>query len=147
MEVEQVLESARKAKAAGSTRSVWARRGRIPTNATCPIWSNGAGGKSDGPGGVYDARHVEESQAQRLANAGLDYYNHNLEPRRSFTAISSPHGPIRNASNAGKSARCRDQSLLRWHCGFGETVKDRAGLLLQLANLPTPRKACQSTCW
>lgn len=39
MEVEQVLESARKAKAAGSTRFAWARRGRIPTNAICRTWN------------------------------------------------------------------------------------------------------------
>lgn len=39
MEVEQVLESARKRKRQDRHVSVWARRGRIPTNATCPIWS------------------------------------------------------------------------------------------------------------
>ncbi len=40
MEVEQVLESARKAKAAGSTRfCMGARRGRIPTNAICRTWN------------------------------------------------------------------------------------------------------------
>lgn len=59
MEVEQVLESARKAKAADRRVSVWARRGRIPTNAICRTGTNGAGGKSDGSGGVYDAGHVE----------------------------------------------------------------------------------------
>ncbi|VTN15146.1 Biotin synthase [Raoultella terrigena] len=44
MEVEQVLESARQAKNAGSTVSAWARRGRIRMTATCPIlsrWSKG----------------------------------------------------------------------------------------------------------
>ncbi len=95
MEVEQVLESARKAKAADRHVSVWARRGRIPTNATCLSGADGAGGKSDGPGGVYDAGTLSESQAQRLANAGLDYYNITSTPRRSFTAISSPHVLIR----------------------------------------------------
>ncbi|GHL07995.1 hypothetical protein ECZU22_18940 [Escherichia coli] len=39
MEVEQVLESARKAKAADRRVSVWARRGRIPTNAICRTWN------------------------------------------------------------------------------------------------------------
>lgn len=41
---------------------------------------------------------LSESQAQRLANAGLDYYNHNLDTSPEFTAISSPRVPIRNAS-------------------------------------------------
>ncbi len=39
MEVEQVLESARQAKNAGSTRFAWERRGKTPTIAICPIWS------------------------------------------------------------------------------------------------------------
>ncbi len=147
MEVEQVLESARKAKAADRRVSVWARRGRIPTNAICLPGTNGAGGKSDGAGGVYDAGTLSESQAQRLANAGLDYYNTTSTPRRSFTAISSPRVPIRTPRYAGKSARRRDQSLFRRIVGLGETVKDRAGLLLQLANCQRRRKAYQSTCW
>lgn len=41
---------------------------------------------------------LSESQAQRLANAGLDYYNHNTDTSPGFTAISSPHALIRNAS-------------------------------------------------
>lgn len=39
MEVEQVLDSARKAKQAGSTRFAWARRGRTLTNAICRTWN------------------------------------------------------------------------------------------------------------
>lgn len=59
MEVEQVLESARKAKRRDRRVSVWARRGRIPTNAICRTWNKWCRGKSDGAGGVYDAGHVE----------------------------------------------------------------------------------------
>lgn len=39
MEVEQVLDSARKAKTLARPASAWARRGKIRMTATCPIWS------------------------------------------------------------------------------------------------------------
>lgn len=39
MEVEQVLESARQAKNAGSPASAWARRGKTPMTAICLTWS------------------------------------------------------------------------------------------------------------
>ncbi len=91
MEVEQVLESARKAKRQDRRASAWARRGRIPTNAYALPGTNGAGSKSDGAGGVLTLGTLSESQAQRLANAGLDTTTTTSTPRRSFTAISSPH--------------------------------------------------------
>ncbi len=60
MEVEQVLESARKAKAAGSTRFCMGAAWKNPHERDMPYTgTNGAGGKSDGAGGVYDAGHVE----------------------------------------------------------------------------------------
>lgn len=59
MEVEQVLESARKAKAAGSTRFCMGAAWKNPHERDMPYRTNGAGGKSDGAGGVYDAGHVE----------------------------------------------------------------------------------------
>ena len=59
MEVEQVLESARKAKAAGSTRFCMGAAWKNPRTRYAVPGTNGAGGKSDGAGGVYDAGHVE----------------------------------------------------------------------------------------
>lgn len=59
MEVEQVLESARKAKAAGSTRFCMGAAWKNPTNAICRTRNKWCRGKSDGAGGVYDAGHVE----------------------------------------------------------------------------------------
>ena len=85
MEVEQVLESARKAKAAGSTRFCMGAAWKNPHERDMPYrGTNGAGGKSDGAGGVYALGTLSESQAQRLANAGLDYYNHNLDTSPEF---------------------------------------------------------------
>lgn len=60
MEVEQVLESARKAKAAGIDAFLYGRGvEESPRTRYAVPGTNGAGGKSDGAGGVYDAGHVE----------------------------------------------------------------------------------------
>ncbi|STL38282.1 biotin synthetase [Escherichia coli] len=60
MEVEQVLESARKAKAAGSTRFCMGAAWKNPHERDMPYLEQMVqGGKSDGAGGVYDAGHVE----------------------------------------------------------------------------------------
>lgn len=99
MEVEQVLESARKAKAAGSTRFCMGAAWKNPHERDMPYTEQMVQGvKAMGLEACMTLGTLSESQAQRLANAGLDYYNHNPTPRRSFTAISSPHALIRNAS-------------------------------------------------
>ena len=84
---------------------------------------------------------LSESQAQRLANAGLDYYNHNLDTSPEFYGnIITTRTYQERLDTSGKSARCRDQKVCSGGIvvGLGGTGKDRAGLLLQLANLPTP---------
>jgi biotin synthase len=82
---------------------------------------------------------LSDSQAQRLATAGLDYYNHNLDTSPSSTATSSP--PAAYQERLDTLDKVRDAGIKVCSggiVGLGETVTDRAGLLLQLANLPTP---------
>ncbi len=82
---------------------------------------------------------LSESQAQRLANAGLDYYNHNLDTSPEFYGNIITTRTYQERLDTLEKCAMPDQSLFWRHCGLtGETVKDRAGLLLQLANLPTP---------
>ncbi|KHG49698.1 putative biotin synthase [Enterobacter hormaechei subsp. xiangfangensis] len=69
---------------------------------------------------------LNEEQAQRLSAAGLDYYNPTLT--RAYQERLDTLDKVRDAG----IKVCSGGS------GLGETVKDRAGLLLQLANLPTP---------
>ena len=109
MEVEQVLESARKAKAAGSTRFCMGAAWKNPHERDMPYLEQMVQGvKAMGLEACMTLGTLSESQAQRLANAGLDYYNHNLD--------TSPR-------YAGKSARCRDQSLFWRHCGLRRNGK------------------------
>ena len=119
MEVEQVLESARKAKAAGSTRFCMGAAWKNPHERDMPYLEQMVQGvKAMGLEACMTLGTLSESQAQRLANAGLDYYNHNLDTSPEF------YGNI-------ITTRTYQERL-------DTPVKDRAGILLQLANLPTP---------
>ncbi len=77
------------------------------------------------------------AQASTLRDAGLDYYNHNLDSSREFyPAIISTRvyddrlDTLAAVRGAGLKTCCGGI------VGMGETRADRAGLLVELANLP-----------
>lgn len=80
---------------------------------------------------------LEQEQAKQLADVGLDYYNHNLDtsPEYYETIIST-----RTYQQRLDTLACVRAAGIKVCCGgiigMGETQKDRAGLLRQLANLP-----------
>lgn len=80
---------------------------------------------------------LDKDQAGELAEAGLDYYNHNLDTSpEHYNAIITTRtyqdrlDTLSNVRDAGMKVCCG--GIL----GLGEARKDRAGLLKQLANLP-----------
>ena len=83
---------------------------------------------------------LTEPQAQKLKDAGLDAYNHNLDTGRSYyeriistRTYDDRLKTIRNISSAGISL-CSGGII-----GMGELVEDRCALLTELANLdPQP---------
>jgi biotin synthase len=83
---------------------------------------------------------VTESQATRLAQAGLHYYNHNLDTSEDYyKEVISTRGyddRLETLKNVRKSALkvCSGGII-----GMGERVEDRAGMLLSLSKLdPQP---------
>jgi biotin synthase len=83
---------------------------------------------------------LNESQAQRLADAGLSAYNHNLDTSRSYykSIISTRtyDDRLRTLSNVRKAGItvCSGGII-----GMGESLDDRCGMLMTLANLdPQP---------
>ena len=77
MEVEQVLESARQAKNAGSTRFCMGAAWKNPNDRDMPYLEQMVKGvKALGLESCMTLGTLTDSQAQRLAEAGLDYYNH-----------------------------------------------------------------------
>ncbi|MFP3589311.1 biotin synthase BioB, partial [Paraburkholderia sp. SIMBA_055] len=76
-------------------------------------------------------------QTKALAQAGLDYYNHNLDTSPEFygsiittRTYSERLQTLAYVRDAGMKI-CSGGIL-----GMGESLDDRAGLLIQLANLP-----------
>ena len=140
MEVEQVLASARKAKAAGSTRFCMGAAWKNPHERDMPYLEQMVQGvKAMGLEACMTLGTLSESQAQRLANAGLDYYNHNLDTSPEFYGNIITTRTYQERLDTLEKVRDAGIKVCSGGIvGLGETVKDRAGLLLQLANLPTP---------
>ena len=85
MQVEQVLESARKAKANGSTRFCMGAAWKNPHERDMPYLQQMVQGvKAMGMETCMTLGTLDGTQAERLAEAGLDYYNHNLDTSPEF---------------------------------------------------------------
>lgn len=84
---------------------------------------------------------LTERQSQRLAEVGLDYYNHNLDTSPEFYGevittrdYQDRLDTLENVRNSGINVCCG--GIL----GMGETRESRAGLIVQLANMqPQPQ--------
>ncbi|MDY0970345.1 biotin synthase BioB [Siccibacter turicensis] len=140
MEVEQVLASAQKAKAAGSTRFCMGAAWKNPHERDMPYLEQMVQGvKALGLETCMTLGTLEETQARRLASAGLDYYNHNLDTSPEFYGnIITTRTYQERLDTLDKVRDAGIKVCSGGIVGLGETVTDRAGLLMQLANLPTP---------
>ncbi|EOW7223589.1 biotin synthase BioB [Cronobacter sakazakii] len=140
MEVEQVLDSARKAKAAGSTRFCMGAAWKNPNDRDMPYLEQMVQGvKALGLETCMTLGALSDDQAQRLGEAGLDYYNHNLDTSPEFYGnIITTRTYQERLDTLEKVREAGIKVCSGGIVGLGETVTDRAGLLLQLANLPTP---------
>ena len=140
MEVQQVIESAKKAKAAGSTRFCMGAAWRNPHERDMPYLEQMVKEvKALGIETCMTLGKLDDSQASRLAQAGLDFYNHNLDTSPEFygsiittRTYQDRLDTLDKVRNAGIKV-CSGGIL-----GLGEEVKDRAAMLVQLANLPQP---------
>ena len=138
MDVDAVLASAAKAKATGSGRFCMGAAWRGPRDrdmdALCAMV---AGVKAMGLETCMTLGMLTPGQADRLAEAGLDYYNHNLDtsPENYGNVITTRTYQERldtlEAVRASGMAICCGGIV-----GMGETREDRVGFLHALATLP-----------
>lgn len=140
MDVEDVLQKAAAAKNAGSTRFCMGAAWRSPKDKDIPKLAAMISGVKDmGLETCMTLGMLTESQAQELASSGLDYYNHNLDssPEYYEKVIST-----RTYQDRLDTLGAVRQSGMKVCCGgilgMGESRIDRVGLLVELANLPTP---------
>jgi len=136
--VEEVIESAKAAKAKGATRFCMGAAWRNPTDRNL-----------DHVVRMVEAVHnlgmetcvtlgmLTQLQAERLRDAGLDYYNHNLDTSPEFygrvittRTYQDRLETLAHVQRAGMKV-CSGGIL-----GMGESRRDRASMLAQLASLP-----------
>jgi len=142
MELDEVREQARAAKAAGASRFCLSAAWRGPKDKDLDqVAEMVSEVKALGMEACATLGMLREGQAERLAEAGLDYYNHNLDtsPEHYEEVISTRSYDDRlqtldRVQEAGINV-CAGGIL-----GLGETRRDRAGLIAQLAALePQPQ--------
>ena len=138
MEVEKVLNEARAAKAAGSTRFCMGAAWRSPKDRDMPaVLAMVKGVKELGLETCMTLGMLKPEQASALSDAGLDYYNHNLDTSPEYyrdiittRTYQDRLDTLHHVREAGINV-CSGGIV-----GMGESVDDRVGLLLQLANMP-----------
>jgi biotin synthase len=136
--VEEVLEAAQAAKDNGSTRFCMGAAWRNPTDRNLDQVIEMIEGVSNlGMETCVTLGMLTDSQALRLAAAGLDYYNHNLDTSPEFygqvittRTFQDRLETLDHVRRAG--IRMCSGGIL----GMGESRRDRASMLSQLANLP-----------
>ncbi len=91
---------------------------------------------------------LSESQAQRLANAGLDYYNHNLDTSPEFYGNIITTRTYQERLDTLEKVRDAGIKVCSGGIvGLGETVKIAPDYCCNWQTCRRRRKACQSTCW
>lgn len=138
MPLEQVVEGARNAKANGATRYCMGAAWRSPKDRdmdqVCDMISavKGMGMETCVTLGMLDT-----AQVGKLKEAGLDYYNHNVDSSEEFykeiittRTYEDRLETLANVRDAGINV-CSGGIV-----GMGESLEDRAGMLQTLANLP-----------
>ncbi|OZG71515.1 biotin synthase BioB [Hahella sp. CCB-MM4] len=138
LEVEKVVTEARQAKEKGASRFCMGAAWRNPREKDMPyVLEMVRQVKSLGMETCMTLGMLSPEQAGQLANAGLDYYNHNLDTSENFydkiittRTYADRLETLQNVRDAGMKVCCGGIM------GMGESLKDRAGLLMQLANLP-----------
>ncbi|TCN32573.1 biotin synthase [Sinorhizobium americanum] len=138
MEVERVIAEARKAKDGGATRYCMGAAWRSPKERDMEaIVAMVRGVKALGMETCMTLGMLSLSQTERLAGAGLDYYNHNVDTSERFYSeiittrtFADRLETLANVREAGIKV-CAGGIL-----GMGETVDDRISMLVTLANLP-----------
>ena len=136
--LDEVIAAASAAKATGSTRFCMGAAWRNPTDKNLDRVIDMIGAVKDlGLETCVTLGMLEKHQARRLKEAGLDYYNHNLDTSPEFygevittRTYQDRIDTLGNVREAGINV-CSGGIL-----GLGETRRDRARLLQELVNLP-----------
>ncbi len=137
MAVDAVREAAERAKAAGATRFCMGAAWRAPKDRDVEAVAELVKAvKATGLEACATLGMLNEGHAETLRDAGLDYYNHNLDSAPDFYGdiittrdYQDRLDTLARVRNAGVSVCCGGI------VGLGESRLQRAGLIAELANL------------
>jgi len=138
MPLDKVLAEARAARDAGASRFCMGAAWRSPKDRDLDqVCAMIEGVKALGLETCVTLGMLTQPQAHRLKDAGLDYYNHNLDTSPEFygkiistRTYDDRLDTLENVRSAGIHVCCGGI------VGMGETREDRIGMILTLANLP-----------
>jgi biotin synthase len=137
MQIQQVKEAAKKAKDLGAERFCMGAAWRNPTDKSLDVVIDMIKEvKNLGMESCVTLGMLSEPQAKKLKEAGLDYYNHNIDTSKEHypnvittRKFQDRIDTIDYVQKAGINV-CSGGIL-----GLGETVEDRASMLQTLANM------------
>jgi len=138
MEVEAVLAEARAAKEGGASRFCMGAAWRSPKDRDLDkVCAMVEGVKALGMETCVTLGMLDAGQARKLKDAGLDYYNHNLDTSPEYYSqiittrtYQDRLDTLEHVRDAGIHVCCGGI------VGMGEQLEDRIGMIAALANLP-----------
>lgn len=137
IEIDKVLTEARAAKAAGASRFCMGAAWRNPHQRDMPYLKDMVSEvKAMGMETCMTLGMLSPSQASELADAGLDYYNHNLDTSPEYYGDIITTRTYQERLDTLSNVRAAGMKVCSGGIvGMGEQATDRAGLLQQLANM------------
>ena len=141
MSIEEVRRSATAARDRGATRFCMGAAWRGPKQKDLePVLEMVKVVRELGMETCVTLGMLREGQAEQLAGAGLDYYNHNLDTAPEFYGeVISTHTYEDRLDTLGKVRQAGIKVCCGGIVGLGESRGSRAGLIAQLAALdPQP---------
>ncbi|GFD69615.1 biotin synthase BioB [Alteromonas sp. KUL106] len=138
LEIEKVIQRAKEAKQVGSTRFCMGAAWRNPRDRDMPyILKMVEEVKRLGLETCMTLGMLTRDQAVALKQAGLDYYNHNLDTSPEYYGDIITTRTYQDRLDTLENVRAAGMNVCSGGIvGMGETVSDRASMLVQLANLP-----------
>ncbi|MBZ0090781.1 MAG: biotin synthase BioB [Sulfuricellaceae bacterium] len=141
LSLDEVLAAARQAKEKGATRFCMGAAWRGPKQKDLlPVLDMIRAVRGLGLETCVTLGLLKDGQAEQLADAGLDYYNHNLDTAEEFYGqVISTHGYSDRLETLHRVRQAGMRVCSGGIIGMGETRAQRAILIAQLANLePVP---------
>ncbi|PCI60168.1 MAG: biotin synthase BioB [Kordiimonadales bacterium] len=138
MEVRRVVDAAKKAKEGGASRYCMGAGWTSPKDRDMDVLTAMVEGVKDlGLETCMTLGMLSDSQTARLADAGLDYYNHNVDTSEEYYKKIITTRTYRDRLDTLARVRGAGINVCSGGIvGMGEERSDRVGMLQTLANLP-----------